>query len=237
MQRENIIVAQGAKELGQDLPPRAAAEFETYRELLETHGKNVNLTALTDGGDIARLHFLDSLALRGAADFKGARVIDVGSGAGFPGVPLKIAEPSMSLTLLDAAMKRVRFLEELCDTLRLQADCLHGRAEELGHDAVHRESYDIAVSRAVAWLSVLCELCLPLVKVGGVMIAMKAEECDDELLGAWRAIEKLGAVQEQCFQYTIPGTDIIRRAIVIRKISPTPEKYPRRFAKIMREPL
>jgi len=235
MQRE--IIEQGAREMGQELPPSAGAAFEIYRELLEKHNQIINLTALTDTSDIARLHFLDSLAMRNAAKFDGARVLDVGSGAGFPGVPLKIAEPSMSLTLLDATMKRVRFLEELCGALHLQASCLHGRAEELGHDAEHRETYDIAVSRAVARLNILCELCLPLVKIGGVMIAMKTEDCGDELTVAHRAIETLGAELEQCAAYTIPGTDVTRRAVVIRKISQTPDKYPRRFAKITREPL
>jgi len=231
------IIAHGAKKLNIELPPEAKAAFRAYYDFLEERGKNVNLTAITGAGEVACLHFLDSIALLNATDFKGARIIDIGSGAGFPGVPLKIAEPSIDLTLLDSTGKRVTFLSELCAQLGLEAACIHARAEDSAHLPEFREKYDIVVSRAVARLNALSELCLPFVRVGGLFIAMKGVESAEEVEEAKSAIETLGAKVQERFDYSVPGTDITHRAVLIRKVAPTADKYPRRFAKIQKSPL
>ena len=231
------IVECGAAGLGIELPLDAGGAFEKYHNFLEEKGERVNLTAITGAEDVARLHFLDSLALLKAVDFKNASVIDVGSGAGFPGVPLKLAEPTMKLTMLDATGKRVKFLSDLCAGLGIGAACIHARAEEAARSQDLRERFDIAVSRAVARLNVLCELCLPFVRVGGAFLAMKGVDSDEELEEARNAIELLGGVFELKQDYTIPGANVTHRIIVICKTTPTPDKYPRRFAKITNSPL
>ena len=231
------IVEHGAKEYGLALPDSARAAFDAYYDHLTARGRDVNLTAITGTEDVARLHFLDSVALLNACDFKGLCVIDIGSGAGFPGVPLKLVEPSIELTLLDATGKRVAFLEELCVALGIGASCVHARAEELSHEPNMREQFDVAASRAVSRLNVLCELCLPFVKVGGVFLAMKGIDSAQETAEAENAIKTLGAEFERNFDYTVPGTDVTHRVVVIRKVSATPEAYPRRFARIEKSPL
>ena len=230
-------VERGARRLGISLPPGSFAAFETYHALLEQKNKSVNLTAIKGAEDVAHLHFLDSLALLGFASFKDARVVDVGSGAGFPGVPLKLAEPSIELTLIDATAKRVAFLKELCAAIGIEAECVHARAEESARAPEMRERFDIAVSRAVARLSVLAELCLPFVRVGGLFIAMKGAESDAELAEARNAMDVLGSEYEDARDYTIPETEITHRVIIIRKTAQTPSQYPRRFAKILKSPL
>ena len=202
------------------------------RALLEKNAV-MNLTAITDPKEVARLHFLDSAALLGLADLKGKRVVDVGCGAGFPGVPLKIAEPSLELTLLDSLGKRMAWLREILPQLGVEAQCVTARAEEFA--AGHREAYDAAVSRAVARLNVLSELCLPLVKVGGVFLAMKGAAAKEETDEAARAVSILGGRIEGIREY--PLGDAVHRVVVIRKEKPTPAKYPRRFAKIKQQPL
>jgi len=231
------IIENGAKELNIDLPPDAKAVFRVYYDFLEEQGQNVNLTALSGVEEVTRLHFLDSIALIGAVDFKGKKVIDIGSGAGFPGIPIKIAEPSVNLTLLDARGKRIAFLVKLMEKLNINAICVNARAEEAAHRPEFREQYDIVVSRAVARLNALCEMCLPFVKVGGTFIAMKSVDSDDEADEAKNAIVTLGAKAEKMHDYTIPETDITHRSVIITKITETPEKYPRRFAKIQKSPL
>ena len=231
------ILEHGAKSLGIGLPAEALALFETYFKLLENRGRNVNLTAISGAEDVARLHFLDSIALLNAFHFKDSSVIDIGSGAGFPGVALKIAEPSINLTLLDSTGKRVAFLNELCAALGINANCLHARAEDASRTPPLRENHDIAVSRAVANLNILCELCLPFVRPGGAFIAMKGVDSADELEKAHNAIRTLGAEFLECFDYHIPGTDIVHRAIIIRKFCSTHDIYPRRYAKIGKSPL
>lgn len=193
----------------------------------------MNLTAITEPAAVARLHFLDSLALLKAAELGGKSVVDVGCGAGFPGVPLKIAEPSVSLTLLDSLGKRVAWLAETLPALGVAADCVAARAEDFA--AGHREAYDVAVSRAVARLNVLCELCLPLVKPGGQFLAMKGAAAQEEANEAARALAALGGRLEGIFEY--PLGDAVHRVVCIRKERPTPARYPRRFAKIKQQPL
>ncbi len=230
------ILKEGFAELGLELTGEALERYIGYYEFLEDRNKVMNLTAISGEEDVARLHFLDCAALLNMCDFRGKKVIDVGTGAGFPGLPLKIAQPEMSLTLLDSLNKRVEFLRETCERLGLHdVECIHARAEEAPEE--YRGEYDIAVSRAVARLSALCELCLPFVKVGGVFIAMKGPDCREEVEQAQNAITLLGARLREVRLYTVPGTDISHAAVIIEKIKPTHAKYPRKWAQIKKNPL
>lgn len=193
----------------------------------------MNLTAITDPAQVGRLHFLDSLTLLDLADFRGKQVIDVGCGGGFPGVPLKIACPEMELTLLDSLGKRMDWLAQILPGLGVEARCVTARAEEAV--AGCRESYDFAVSRAVARLNVLCELCLPYVQVGGTFLAMKGAAAQAEVEQARGAIRRLGGEVEQLAAFPQVGQE--HAVVVIRKIRPTPAQFPRRFAKIKQQPL
>ena len=204
-----------------------------FGEALMEQNKVMNLTAITEPAAVAQLHFLDCLALLNFADFRGKRVLDIGCGAGFPGVPLVIAEPSMHLTLLDSLGKRMHWLETVLPQLGVQAECVTARAEE--YVGAHREQYDIAVSRAVARLNILCELCLPYVRVGGQFIAMKGAMAEEETTEAARAIELLGGKLLRIEAY--PVADAAHYAVVIEKCRPTPSLYPRVYAKIKKTPL
>ena len=213
------------------LPADAAAieGLEEFSRRLLERNQVMNLTAITDPCDVAALHLLDCAYLLTAADFRGKSVVDVGTGAGFPGMPLRILEPNFDLTLLDSLGKRVDFLRETADAMGLRrVRCVHARAEEFARK--HREQFDIATSRAVAQLNVLCELTLPLVKVGGVFLAMKSVESDPELQEARSAIAQLGGAVEDVTDYTIPGTEVTHRVVRIRKERPTPAGFPRAFA-------
>ena len=232
---EDTLTA-GFSALGVTPDGSAAVRYRTYFEHLEKMNAVMNLTAISGEEDVARLHFLDCAALLGMADFCGKRVIDVGTGAGFPGLALKIACPEMELTLLDSLDKRIGFLRDTCAMLGFDdVQCIHARAEEA--PAELRASFDIACSRAVARLNLLCELCLPLVKKGGVFIAMKGPDCAEELDDAKRAIKLLGGEVADVKKYLVPGTDVTHSAIIIRKTACTPAKYPRRWAQIKKQPL
>ena len=230
-------IERGLTALGIDAPGGAAALAEYGRLLLEQN-QVMNLTAITAPDQVADLHFLDCAALLNAPgiSFAGKSLIDVGTGAGFPGLPLRILEPTIRLTLLDSLGKRVDFLRETADAMGLRrVRCVHARAEEFARK--HREQFDIATSRAVAQLNVLCELTLPLVKVGGVFLAMKSVESDPELQEARSAIAQLGGAVEDVADYTIPGTEVTHRVVRIRKERPTPAGFPRAFARIKKAPL
>lgn len=212
------------------------AQLEDFTaRMLETN-KVMNLTRITDPKEIAEKHLLDCASLLQAADFSKKSVVDVGCGAGFPGMPLHILCPSCELTLLDSLEKRIRFLQGCIDAMNLSdIEAVHARAEEFA--AKHREQYDFAVSRAVAQLNVLAELSLPLVKQGGAFIAMKSKDTDEELERAKKAIRLLGGEIEKIIDYTIPHTEITHRLVVIRKKNHTPKQYPRPFRKISASPL
>lgn len=212
------------------------AQLEDFTaRMLETN-KVMNLTRITDPKEIAEKHLLDCASLLQAADFSKKSVVDVGCGAGFPGMPLYILCPSCELTLLDSLGKRIRFLQGCIDAMNLSdIEAVHARAEEFA--AKHREQYDFAVSRAVAQLNVLAELSLPLVKQGGAFIAMKSKDTDEELERAKKAIRLLGGEIEKIIDYTIPHTEITHRLVVIRKKNHTPKQYPRPFRKISASPL
>ena len=223
----------GLARAGQTLTPEQTDRLCEFGRLLLEKNQVMNLTAITEPQAVAELHFLDSIALLQAVDFQNQRVIDIGCGAGFPGVPLKIAEPSMELTLLDSLAKRMHWLEELLPQLGVQAQVVTARAEE--YAAGHREQYDLAVSRAVARLNILCELCLPLVKVGGQFLALKGAATNQEVEEAAKAIAALGGKVARIAEYPIAGA--VHRIVVIDKVRPTPAQYPRKFAKIKQMPL
>ena len=228
------LLQNGLTALG--LSAESIPRLRRFSELLLEKNKVMNLTAITEERDVATLHLLDSAAMLTMADFSGKKVVDVGTGAGFPGMPMRIVMEDFSLTLLDSLGKRIDFLKDCCRDLGFgDVECVHARAEEFA--ASHRESYDFAVSRAVANLSVLSELALPLVKVGGQFLAMKSVDSEEEISAAKSAIKTLGGKISRVEDYTIPGTDVTHRVVVIDKVSPTPAKYPRAFAKIKKQPL
>ena len=232
-------ISAGLAQLGLTPPPQAAAQLAQYGQLLLEQNQVMNLTAITDPDQVVDLHFLDCAALFTIGeDFHGKTLIDVGTGAGFPGLPLKILEPSLSVTLLDSLGKRVNWLASVCEALSLdKVSCLHARAEEQALEAGFRDGFDFAVSRAVASLELLSELCLPYVKVGGKFLAMKSVDSGAETEGAARAIAKLGGRLLPRVDYTIPGTEIVHRVVVVEKVSPTPKGFPRRWAKMQKAPL
>lgn len=215
------------------LPPEAVQAMCRFGQALLEKNQVMNLTAITDPAQVGRLHFLDSLTLLDLADFRGKQVIDVGCGGGFPGVPLKIACPEMELTLLDSLGKRMDWLAQILPGLGVEARCVTARAEEAV--AGCRESYDYAVSRAVARLNVLCELCLPYVQVGGTFLAMKGAAAQAEVEQARGAIRRLGGEVARLVAFPQVGQE--HAVVVIRKIRPTPAQFPRRFAKIKQQPL
>lgn len=230
----------GLDALGLAYPPEAPSRLAEYGRMLLEKNRVMNLTAITEPVQVAGLHFLDSAVLLTMehVGFAGRQVIDVGTGAGFPGLPLRLLEPSLRLTLLDSLGKRVQWLGEVCAAVGAEdVRCIHARAEEQALEPGWRDAFDIAVSRAVADLRLLCELCLPYVRPGGYFLAMKGVESDGELAAAAHAIQTLGGAVRERFDYAIPGMDVRHRVVVIEKTAPTPTGYPRRWAKIQKAPL
>ena len=224
---------QGLPLLDLDLPEATRQTLCDFGRAMVKQNEVMNLTAITEDEAVAKLHLLDSLTVLTCADLKGKTLIDVGCGAGFPGVPLAIACPEAKVTLLDSLGKRMKWLEEVLPTLGVKAECVTARAEEAV--ASRRESYDFATSRAVARLNILLELTAPYVKVGGAVLAMKGAAAREELAECNSAIQKLGLKLEKIQEFPIDGTS--HSVIILRKIKPTPPAYPRRYAKIKQAPL
>ncbi|WP_409227352.1 16S rRNA (guanine(527)-N(7))-methyltransferase RsmG [Gudongella sp. SC589] len=226
-------------EMGVELTEEMLQNFSVYKEMLKEWNEKINITTITEDEEIDKKHFMDSLspALTGLFDGE-EKVIDVGTGGGFPGLPLKIRNRKLKVTLLDSLNKRIVFLGQVIERLGLrEIEAVHGRAEELGLKAEYRESYDVCVSRAVASLDTLSEYCMPFVKVGGYFISMKGPEVDDEVLMSKKAIETLGGKVEEIKYVQIPESDIVHSLIVIRKIKNTPKKYPRAGGKPKKSPI
>ncbi len=220
------------------MPPDAEMLFSKYTELLLSYNEVMNLTAITDREEINIKHYLDSVSpLAFSLIPDGAKLADVGSGAGFPGLPLKIGKRDIKLTAIDSLNKRINFLKTVGEELSLtDFECIHMRAEEAGQDKALRESFDIATARAVAPLSVLSEWCLPLVRVGGAFIALKGPSPEEEIEEAKTAISALGGEIGDVYAVNLPG-DITHSIVYIKKISQTPQKYPRKAGKASKQPI
>lgn len=233
------ILTQGLRDMGLTPPSGAVDKLCQYAQLLLEQNKVMNLTAIKEPDQVARLHFLDSAAvLAHCGPLAGKSLVDVGTGAGFPGLVLKILEPSLSLTLVDSLGKRITWLSEVCEVLSLDGvRCLHARAEELALEPEFRDRFDVATSRAVAAFPLLCELCLPYVKVGGTFIAMKSVESGQEVADGASAVKRLGGKQLKDIDYLVPGTEVTHRLVVTEKCAPTPKGLPRSWGKIKKSPL
>ncbi len=233
-------IREGLSALGllEQVPAQAPEQLAEYGRLLLEKNQVMNLTAITDPDQVVKLHMLDCAALLKYADFEGKRLIDVGTGAGFPGMVLKILVPSLDVVLLDSLNKRLDWLAEVASTLGLTGvETLHARAEEQALKPSFRDSFDLATARAVASLELLSELCLPYVKVGGRFLAMKSVDCGEELQRAESGVRLLGGVLRPHSDYTIPGTEVTHRLVTVEKVRPTPKGYPRRWAKIQKSPI
>lgn len=233
---KSLLVSQAA-ELGVKIDDVAADRFDKYAQMLVETNKTLNLTAITEPDEIVSKHFVDCLSVFNFVDFpKGAKVIDVGTGAGFPGVVLLIARPDLNITLLDSTKKRLGFVEAVVGELGLAAEIVHMRAEEAGKADDYREQYDIALARAVANMQTLSEYCLPFIKKGGIFAAMKGAKAAQELEAAQGAVRKLGGEIIKSEEFTLPLCGE-RTILKVKKISQTPPKYPRPSAQISKKPL
>ena len=228
----------GLKELQIELNEKQISQFLKYYELLVETNKVMNLTAITEFDEVVEKHFLDSLSLCRVYDLKiDAKILDLGTGAGFPGIPLKIAFPNLKVTLLDSLNKRINFLNEVIQALELEKiQAVHGRAEDAAHDNVSRETFDFCVSRAVANLSTLSEYCLPFVKVGGWFVPYKSGKLEEEMKTGKGAIRKLGGELEDVISFHLANEDE-RNLVRIHKTERTGKKYPRKAGTPSREPL
>ena len=229
----------GCEELGIELNEKKIEQFRLYKELLQEWNEKINITAITNDVEVDIKHFLDSITIFKTQKItKGKSIIDIGTGGGFPGVPIKIMEDGTDVTLFDSLNKRLIFLNEVISKLGLEnIRTIHGRAEEYGIKEEYRESFDIATSRAVASLNILSEYCLPFVKVGGYFIAMKGPEVEEEIKGSENAIKVLGGKIEDKIDVKLPSSDITHNLLIIKKISHTPTKYPRGGGKPKKNPL
>lgn len=233
------ILEQGCSELGISLTDRQKEQFVSYYEYLIEKNKVMNLTGITEFQEVLVKHFVDSLACVKAVELKKTnRMIDIGTGAGFPGIPLKIVFPNVEATLLDSLNKRVRFLEETFSLLKLDQICaIHGRAEEYAKNKSYRESYDLCVSRAVSNLATLSEYCLPYIKVGGTFVSYKSGSVSEEATDAKNAVKLLGGEIRDILYFKLPDSDIERSLVVIDKVKATPGRYPRKAGTPLKDPL
>lgn len=227
------------EQLPVSLNEKQVCQFMKYYELMIEWNRVINLTAITDFDEVCKKHFIDSLSIVKAYDVSSVEtLIDIGTGAGFPGIPLKIAFPDLKVTLLDSLNKRVNFLNAVIDELELKnIDTLHGRAEDYAGKGKLREQYDVCVSRAVANLSTLCEYCIPYVKVSGHFISYKSEKIADEIVTAKKAISILGGKLKNQVEFMIPNSDIYRKLVVIYKNKKTPASYPRKAGVPSKNPI
>ncbi|MCH5339916.1 MAG: 16S rRNA (guanine(527)-N(7))-methyltransferase RsmG [Acetatifactor sp.] len=225
--------------LGVSLTGKQIEQFLRYYEILIEKNKVMNLTAITEYEDVLKKHFVDSVSIVKAMDFSGGMsVIDVGTGAGFPGLALKLAFPELKMTLLDSLNKRIHFLNEVIEELGVDGvETVHGRAEDYAKPGKLREQYDLCVSRAVANLSTLCEYCLPFVKIDGLFVSYKSEKISEELAAAKGAVSVLGGYIEKQVEFMLPDSDSYRNLVLIRKKKETPVKYPRKAGIPGKEPL
>lgn len=231
------LLKSNAASLGVELNDTALEKFDTLAQLLIEQNKTMNLTAITDPDEVVIKHFADSVSLFSAViPEENAKILDLGTGAGFPGIPLLIARPDIRLTMVDSTAKKLRYVADTVEKLGLEAEVLHARAEEAGKNPEYREKYDIVCSRAVAALNVLSEYCLPFVKVGGIFVAMKGAKAEEEIADAKKAIGILGGkiIDKKTFTLSDGGE---RTLIIIKKISQTSPKYPRVSAQISKKPL
>jgi 16S rRNA (guanine527-N7)-methyltransferase len=213
--------------------------FVIYKNMIQEWNKKINITSITEDEEIYMKHFVDSIIVKNYFDMdKVDKMIDIGTGGGFPGIPLKIISDEMEVTLLDSLNKRIIFLEEVVEVLGLEnVDMIHGRAEDYGSNDEYREQYDLSISRAVAPLNILSEYCIPFVKVGGCFISMKSGDVEKEIEESEKALEILGGRIKETIKYKLPGTDISRSIIIIEKFRDTPDKYPRKAGKPTKKPL
>ncbi len=232
------LLRQGSDQLGFGLSQEQATRFSLYAKLLVEWNEKINLTAISDEEGIVIKHFLDSLSILPLIPETCKTVIDVGTGAGFPGIPLKIVRENLQITLLDSLEKRVKFLSEVYNALELKGiSAVHGRAEDFGVDKQYRERFDMAVARAVAALPVLLEYCLPFVKVGGLFMAMKGPDVKEELKESQKAIDVLGGELMEIKSFNLPFSDYERCVVMIRKCRHTPSTYPRKSGKPTKLPI
>lgn len=224
---------------GMSLNEEQYEKFIKYKDLIKEWNNKINLTAITEDYDIIKKHFIDSIKIFDFLPLRNCKkIIDIGTGAGFPGIPMKIVNCNCEIVLLDSLNKRIKFLNQVINELKLNnIDAIHGRAEDYARNVKHREVYDAAVSRAVANLAVLSEFCLPYVKVGGYFVAMKGPSVDEEIMNAKRAISILGGKIEDMIKVNIEGSDLNHNLIVVKKIKNTPKIYPRKAGTVVKKPL
>ncbi len=225
--------------VGIRIDERQLQQFHIFYEMLIEKNKVMNLTGITDKGEVICKHFVDSVILMKEHCFENiSSCMDVGTGAGFPGIPLAIMNPGIRFVLLDSLNKRIQFILEVRDVLGLtNLEAYHGRAEDFGRMPEYREQFDICVSRAVANLSSLCEFCIPFVKPSGYFVSYKSQGVEEEMNTAKNAVCLLGGKYEDVISFSLPGTDISRSFVVVQKIKSTPEKYPRGGGKVLKKPL
>ena len=237
--RDTTDFIKKCEKIGITLSEKQISQFMTYYDLLVEWNSFMNLTAITEFNEVIDKHFIDSLAICEYVDFKnGDSLIDIGTGAGFPGIPLKIVFPELRITLLDSLNKRIKFLDTVIESLGLEnVETIHGRAEDFAKQQSYREKYDFVISRAVANLATLSELCIPFAKEDKYFVSYKAEKCNEELEDAKKAISILGGKVEKQIEYKLPDTDMNRNLLLIKKVKSTPNKYPRKAGTPAKEPI